>query len=400
MNNLEPPPTSRLPPIKALRISTAESLDSALTYLRLRYNPEVRGTKRTSRKVSLDGHEPSDDFDDLHGSDDFERSYALRWLTCLIAQLDDTGDDQEAANETAIPLDRREILIQEAASLLALCSGTAGAGSFIREFNFATSSHSSPPSPATEAVGTIQIQLRDVPLDNHDYGSVGAQTWGGACVLSAEIAENPSKFGLLSSCDQLRVLELGAGTGLVSLTIAKLLEQRVKKAFILASDFFPSVLSNLKSNIHLNFPDLQPSDPTQVEAGFLDWSQYQSMLSAGQHPPFDQPFDLIVGADIIYEDKHAEWIKQCLEILLKKPSAGGHAPAPKFYLVIPLRHTHENESHSVEVVFPWADDRVEGEKRLCILHKEIISCDGRSGNERPGNAKEEVEYAYYHIGWY
>lgn len=345
------------------------------------------------------GHEPSDDSDDLPGLDDFERSYALRWLTCLIAQLDDAGDDQEAVNETAIPLDRREILIQEAASLLALCSGTAGAGSFVREFNF-TSSYSSSPSRVAEAVSTIKVQLRDVPLDNHDYGSVGAQTWGGACVLSAEIVEKPSQFGLLSSRDQLRVLELGAGTGLVSLTVAKLLEQCVKKAFILASDFFPSVLSNLKSNIRLNFPDLQPSDPTQIEASFLDWSEYQSLSTAGQRPPFDQPFDLIVGADIIYEDKHAEWIKHCLEFLLKKPTADHHTPTPRFHLVIPLRHTHENESHSVEVVFPWADDRVEGMKRLCILYKEIISCDGRRGNERPGNATEEVEYAYYHIGWY
>ncbi|KAF9496497.1 hypothetical protein BDN71DRAFT_1589008 [Pleurotus eryngii] len=415
MDNLEPPPTSRLPSIKALRTSTAESLNSALSYLRLRYSPEVRGTKRTSRNVvfssyavakcvdsnqeGLDGHETSDDFNDIRGSDDFERSYALRWLTCLIAQLDDPGEDQEVANEAGISLDRREILIQEAASLLAVCSGTAGAGSFVREFNF-TSSYSSSPSLAAEAVSTVKVQLRDVPLDNHDYGSVGAQTWGGACVLSTEIAESPSKFGLLSSCDQLRVLELGAGTGLVSLTVAKVLEPRDKMAYVLASDFFPSVLSNLGSNIRLNFPDLQPSDPTQIEAGFLDWSQYQSLSSASQHPPFDQPFDLIVGADIIYEDKHAEWIKRCLEILLKRPSAGGHAPTPKFHLVIPLRRTHEDESHSVEVVFPWADDRVEGEKRLSILHKEIISCDGRRRNERPGNATEEVEYAYYHIGWY
>lgn len=343
--------------------------------------------------IGLDSHDPSDDFDDLHGSDDFERSYALRWLTCLIAQLYNADDHQE----TVISLDHREILIQEAASLLALCSGTAGAGSFVREFNFA-SAYSPSPSRIAEAVSTIKVQLRDVPLDNHDYGSVGAQTWGGACVLSAEIAENPSKFGLC--CDQLRVLELGAGTGLVSLTVAKLLEQWGKKAFILATDFFPSVLSNLESNIRLNFPHLRPSDPTQIEASFLDWSHHHSLSSQRQHSTFDQPFDLIVGADIIYEDKHAEWIKHCLEALLKKPSAGGHAPTPKFHLVIPLRHTHENESHSVEVVFPRADDQVEGEKRLCILHKEIISCDGRRGNERPGNAEEEVEYAYYHIGWY
>lgn len=53
---LEPPPTSRLPPIKALRTSTANSLDSALSYLRLRYSPEVRGTKRISRKLGFSSY--------------------------------------------------------------------------------------------------------------------------------------------------------------------------------------------------------------------------------------------------------------------------------------------------------------------------------------------------------
>lgn len=37
-------------------------------------------------------------------------------------------------------------------------------------------------------VGKNCVALTDIPLDNHDYGSIGTQTWGGACVLAEMIA--------------------------------------------------------------------------------------------------------------------------------------------------------------------------------------------------------------------
>lgn len=88
MNNLEPPPTSRLPPIKALRASTAESLDSALSYLRLRYSPEVRGTKRTSRKVVFSSYAVAKCVDsNQEGNEADLRSFHLSILEVSLSPL-------------------------------------------------------------------------------------------------------------------------------------------------------------------------------------------------------------------------------------------------------------------------------------------------------------------------
>ncbi len=81
--------------------------------------------------------------------------------------------------------------------------------------------------------GAIQVQLTDVPLENQDFGSVGAQTWGGACVL-AEGHRGGSGCFWTARVGRKRVLELGAGTGLVSITVGKLLEGNVT---VVATDF-------------------------------------------------------------------------------------------------------------------------------------------------------------------
>jgi hypothetical protein len=104
--------------------------------------------------------------------------------------------------------DTIEPLVQSAAALLAICAGAASAGTRTRTYVF----------------GSVRVQLTDVALRNDDFGSVGAQTWGSACVLAEMIAEEPARFGFeLGGTGEkaVRVLELGAGTGLVSLTIGK-----------------------------------------------------------------------------------------------------------------------------------------------------------------------------------
>ncbi|SJL11917.1 uncharacterized protein ARMOST_15331 [Armillaria ostoyae] len=331
------PPTSRLPPIKKIACQSPQYLLQCLLYLRSIYSPPVRGSKRRrpDRKTDL-----VLDASDKWRSDSFERSYAIRWLTALVSQVEFL--EEELQNNA---------LITQAAALLAICSGTAGAGVIRRDFVF-------PP-------GAIQVRLTDVPLENQDFGSVGAQTWGGACVLAEAIVEDPAAFGLKESGK--RVLELGAGTGLVSITIGKLLEGNVT---IVATDFYPSVLDNLKTNIEDNF--VQPAS-VAISSTFLDWAD-----SDNHDDSLDIPFDVVLGADIVYDPQHAVWIKACLKKFLRKGAI--------FHLVIPLRPTFTTESITVESVFRDGD--------LVVLSKETIVCDAENGI-----SDEVVEYAYYKIGW-
>ncbi|KAF6740955.1 putative methyltransferase-domain-containing protein [Ephemerocybe angulata] len=308
--------------------------------------------------------------------DTFELGYVLNWLTAVISKCSDMEEEEYGDGEDWGGL------VEEASRLLALCAGTASAGTFQRVFDF-----------QSESLGGVQVVLRDVPLDNDDYGSVGAQTWGGACVLSEMVVEDPGSFGLaLQGPDgdnggkPLRVLELGAGTGLVSLVVAKALQGMGVDAEIVASDYYPSVLANLSTNLASNGFGQASEGRLTCSAHALDWSLFPSDNSAAS--VFEEPFDLVFGADIIYEAQHAEWIRDCLERLLAKPTPSS-PDVPLFHLLIPLRHTHAAESETIETVFPPLQSAKEDILRM--HSKELITCDTDSG--------EEVVYAYYKIGW-
>lgn len=371
------PPTATLPPIKFIREHSLESLQTALTYLRSIYNPPVRGSRRHQAK--RDGH--ASNIDALR-TDAFERSYTIKWLTALTSQCEFAEEDESY-----------EKLVEDAASLLAMCAGTASAGVVTRRFVFDLTD----PGQTSNVNLSVSVDLRDVALDNHDYGSVGAQTWGGACIMAEMIAEDPQTFGLCSrgagSGKALRCLELGAGTGLVSLAAGKAVEQLScvpERVEIVATDYYPSVLTNLEENLRTNFPSSSSSSSLDesrstshlgIMARRLDWFTF-SISEEAPDPVLEEPFDVIYGADIIYEAQHATWIKGCLTRLLSRNRG-------VFHLIIPLRSTHAKESGTIETVF---GDSPSG--FLKIQHKATIVCDADAAE-----AGEEVEYAYYRIGW-
>ncbi|KAI6022217.1 hypothetical protein PISMIDRAFT_689259 [Pisolithus microcarpus 441] len=407
------PPTSYLPPIAKIASYTSTQLLDALTYLKLLYNPEVRGSHRIRSNAARNrGSSPIDvkwrcDDEDsdtqLIRSDTFERSYTIRWLIALVARMEDLlesiGNTQiESASTFHGPV-HPEILMQQAASLLAICSGASAAGTVERIFSFGSGE-----------IGKIDVRVTDIPMENQDYRSVGAQTWGGACVLAEMIVQHPEQFGLgfltgeNDTCSErpLRVLELGAGTGLVGLTAAKVLiafsAKKDCRATVVATDFYPSVLDNLRANIDKNFPG-DPSDgAVTITSHFLDWSKLSATPSAPEL--LSEPFDVIFGADIVYEADHAIWIKKCLERLLRRPSTSTACPlAATFHLVIPLRPTHTLEADSIGTTFRWTDDIPRNDyPELALLSKETILCEAyRDGDGKRGC--DVVEYLYYKIGW-
>jgi len=241
--------------------------------------------------------------------------------------------------------------------------------------------------------------------------------------LAEMIAEAPDRFGLCCTGDDgidsdsvlhrggdgpqagagiaPRVLELGAGTGLVSLTIGKILEKSRERdsrragTVVIASDSYPPALENLGLNIQRNFPpeeddgaDSAPSARNlSISGHFLDWEEAADPTRALQ-PPFDEPFDEVFGADIVYELEHAMWIKACLKRVL--------CLTGRFHLVIPLREKFARESATVERVFPRVEDthrEMEVGPTLCITQKENITC------EALPDGKGEVEYVHYTIQW-
>ncbi|KAJ8469900.1 hypothetical protein ONZ45_g16738 [Pleurotus djamor] len=319
----------------------------------------------------------TDDVIDILRADTLERAFAIKWTTGFVCRssawsIIPGSDDTDA--------DARSELVDIASQILSAFSGTEPEdeeeAAITRTFSFAL---------AHPASTTLDVRLNDAALLSEDHTSVGLQSWGSAIILAERICQSPCHFGLGPPGDtNARVLELGAGTGLLSIVAAKLLSN---SSTVIATDYHPDVLANLSLNVQTNFPSA--SSPISVHK--LDWEnpEYQD--------PFDKPFNVILAADVVYNRHHAQWIHDCVERLLVKPSAGEEGGA--FWLLIPVRPVgrHEGLNLTVDAVFPSAALVSESKVNrwtLAIISKEEIQ---RRSNG-VGRA-DETGYRLFKIGW-
>lgn len=399
-------PISSLPPLRQLPFQTLDSIQQALAGIRSLYFPppppklilHKRHTVATlihdasvpdSGYASAEGEEEDEveeeevskkligheDVDILR-SDPFEREYAIKWLTGLISRCDiwiAEAPEEGAYGDT--PEERNKV-VDDAASLLALFAGdTEPEPSLTRAFSF----------PRSDGGNPVCVRLNDGALLTADHTSVGLQSWASSIILAERICWDPPSFNL-DSLDRprARILELGAGTGLLSIVASKLLPSTE----IIATDYHPDVLTNLRLNVSTNVSG-QDQPPISVHA--LDWST----------PLVDDPFsegsfDMILAADVVYHQDHAQWIKSCVQRYLRR---GKHREPnrPTFWLVIPLRSVgrHEGMDTAVEQAFsalnPHTTDSERGE--LVIFRKEEIA--RRNGIGRA----DEGSYVLFEIGW-
>ncbi len=385
------PPTVGLPPLKSISKCSLTQILDALTNLHVLYFPsplveslQLRNNSKPRARLFCDSSAPDsgyasaeeDDGDtssDVDGqkealglllADEFERAFAIKWLVGFTARSE--------LWISSVPEPEREAYtcaVDEAVSLLVLFTGSESEQAITRKFSF------------LGADGQfVEVELNDAPLLIEDHTSVGLQSWASSILLAERLCANPEKYSLdLTTRDGgLRVLELGAGTGLLSITVAKILTRGhvctpVPPPIIVATDFHPDVLANLQRNV----------DDNAVTQGILvrklDWSQ-PNPCSA----PFDRPFDVILASDVVYEPSHASWIANCVTKLLAHP-------AGVLWMIIALRSggRHEGLSSTVDDVFSLEG----GSGRLAILEKETLQrMDGH------GRA-DEMGYELFKIGW-
>jgi predicted nicotinamide N-methyase len=292
----------------------------------------------------------------------FERAFAIKWLIGFTARSDAwiiSALEQEIEAYTSA--------VDEAVSLLALFTRPEPEQAIIRNFSFLT--------PGGQPV---EVELNDAPLLGEDHTAVGLQSWASSILLAERICAYPGKFNLdvTSRGGGLRVLELGAGTGLLSITVARMAanEQfRTPPPFIVATDFHPDVLANLQRNVDTN------GDSNSILVRELDWSR----PNLGSMP-FDRPFDVILAADVVYEPSHASLIADCVTKLLVRP-------AGVLWMIVARRSggRHEGLSSTVGEAF----SRQEGGAQLSILEEETLRrIDGH------GRA-DEMGYELFKIGW-
>lgn len=297
-------------------------------------------------------------------ADPFERTFATRWLTSLIARVEEMELSDEA----------RDQIVDDAAFILSSFSDSTNdeaEEALTRDFSF-----------PTERGVSVQVTLNDAPLTGADHTDVGLQSWGASIVLSSMMCADPSRFGLTPTTlhERPSIIELGAGTGLVSLTLAKLLPTlSIYPAGVSATDYHPSVLTNLQDNINTNF---SPGECVNmpVSALALDWSL--------PPPDLESSSEYLVAADVVYAPQHAAWLRDCAAKLM--------TPDGVFWLIVTVRQNGKFEGipETVEAAFVDEECPRDGQgRKFGIL--ESCGLEKRRGIGRG----DELGYRLYKIGW-
>ena len=305
-------------------------------------------------------------------SDELERGYAIKWLTGLVKRGDSWTDSASSEEQEA-----RTMHLEEASRLLARCAGDdapeeALTRTFVFPFRIPRCDVSSPAPPIT-------VELNDAPVDGSDHTAVGLQSWGSAIVFAERMCLDPERYlGALHPSSTVpndtararRLLELGAGTGLLSIAAAQILSRTSVQAEVNATDYHPSVLDNLAWNVRHNHSTVSVS----VEK--LDWCVVTCTGDGGM-------YDVVLAADVVYQPEHACWIRGCVGRTLSK---GG-----VFWMIIPVRTIgrHEGLEKTVEEAFPDAGD---GERLAIVRREHVERMDG------VGRA-DEGGYTLFEIRW-
>jgi hypothetical protein len=318
------------------------------------------------------------DIDELR-NDAFERNVSERWLTTFMARADslpclDSDDKCQRA------LDQASQIIEAIHSRAAQPDAVSYEEEqiYTRDFSFQLSRH----SMDQEEPRSVKVQLNDglAGKNSDDPDDVGLQSWGASIVMSALLCELPARFGLtkdvLGHSPNPQIIELGAGTGLISIVLAQMLPLvGITHPKIFATDYHQVVLANLRSNIARNFPN---TDSLPIETSFLDWAE----------PPSDLKADMLIATDVVYAWEHAVKLRKCAAALLK--------PEAIFWLVATVRPNggFEGLIRTVEAAFSFEDaPRDDQGRRLCIVRSEHL--DKVQGVGRG----DESGYKVFQIGW-
>lgn len=131
------------------------------------------------------------------------------------------------------------------------------------------------------------ITLLEAPSLLASAGTTGFRTWEAALKLGCFLFSSGGKSFVLGK----NVLELGAGTGFISILCAK----HLNAAHVLATDGSAEVIADLKTNITLN----GFRNDAVIKADILQWGNGSLSFYAEK-----KSYDLAIGADVVCHRRH------------------------------------------------------------------------------------------------
>lgn len=254
--------------------------------------------------------------------DEYELQYARTWLKKLIKTSSD-GALVEAAALCLTDLDRPEGAKASRAKMQLHLTASLADEAAKQLLSFET------------AAGSVKVRLQETSMQ--DANATGFCTWSSAIVLARQVFADP--LALLPNDEPrhgaapLKVLELGSGTGLCGIACLTALGGAGVQVEVTLTDYDEQTLSTLETNIEQNLAAGGTNVSWKVRK--LDWKDAATFTGG--------PFDIIIGADIVYEPYHAKLVHNAVAALLK---SGG-----VFHLVIPIRYTHAADVAALEQAF-------------------------------------------------
>lgn len=171
---------------------------------------------------------------------------------------------------------------------------------------------------------TIEIEIHEPSLTSDN---LGFKTWTSSVLLSKRLS---SLRKYLPQSD-LKVLELGAGTGLVGIAAA------CSWGVNVALTDLPEILSNLQNNIDDN-RELIVTCGGKAHALALDWSDDASR--PGQE---ENCYSVILAADPLYSPDHPRMLANTVQRWIRRSSEA------IFIIELPLRHGYEQEREDLKI---------------------------------------------------
>lgn len=281
---------------------------------------------------------------------------------------------------------------------------------------------------------TVDIKLREPGLTGDNLGH---KTWCASYVLACLLPRllgryvlPPSTGGEIGEGEVrgrekgLRVLELGAGTGLLGLACAGILRRRGRRggrhqqqrgqggpgppsAHIHLTDL-PAIVPNLRANVERNHVVVdndgdddgggRTDGDAKLTVGELDWSLVPGVERVGSAAPGPgRPqqddggenergsYDTILAADSIYADDHVEWLGNAIAYYLLHTH---HHPRPPT-LSVPNGDDGGSTDHS--------DLKRRGKAIICLPRRPHSNSTGDSSSKVPeAKAGEEEEEEAFH----
>jgi predicted nicotinamide N-methyase len=137
--------------------------------------------------------------------------------------------------------------------------------------------------------------IDEAAFDEEEFLPYWAELWPSGLALARHVAARDLRG--------LRVLELGCGLGLPTLAAA------LRGADVLATDWAEDAIELLRQNAERN--------AVLVHVARVRWSEPEPVLRAA-------PWDLVLGADLLYEARNADQLAELLpslggEVLLAEP---------------------------------------------------------------------------------